>query len=331
MKLFPYSPLAATLCLSGMSILLAGCGGGGGAAPTPATAPSIAAPSLTLITADNFTAVGANALAASEAMLKSPDPASALATGLSYAVLDLITRGLIKGVTLSGSDICDDGKGSASLSGSLRDRSLFSGGDRLTFAVSNCAVGGVSLNGAISVNLNGVAGDVKNGLSWSAGLGIQFTGLTLNAGADQTVASGDLAIGVEQTGASNRSLTVSGNALRFTTYRGGVQVAERSLGTFNGGATQNGTARTSRLDYGVSGTAGALGAYRVNVATSAPLAVADGANPTTGSLVVTGANGSAVTLTALDGNNVRLDYDDNGDGKVTQSLTTSWAGLRSGS
>lgn len=320
--------LAATAYLTATTFLLAACGGGGGGAPAVTTAPAIAAPALTLVTPDNFVALGANAFAASEAMLRAPDPASAIATGLSYAVLDLVTRSLVKGVTLRGADICDGGTGVASLSGSLRDKSILSSGDRLAFAVSNCAIGGVSLNGAISVSLSGLSGDYKNGLSWSAGLGIQFTGLTLNAGADQTVASGDLSIGVAQSTATDRRLTLSGNALRFTTYRGGVQVAERSLGAFSGGATQNGAARIASLDYGVSGSAGALGAFRVNVRTGDALAATDGAGPTVGSLAVSGANGSAVTLTALGGESVRLDYDDNGDGAITQSLTTTWASLR---
>src|SRR5690606_38568358 len=82
------------------------------------------------------------------------------------------------------------------------------------------------------------------------------------------------------------------------------------------------------LDYAGTLDIGSL-AGRVSFTTTAPFT---GNNiledwPTAGTLLMTGANASTLSLQALGGDNVRISVDANGDGAVDQTIDTTWTAL----
>jgi hypothetical protein len=84
----------------------------------------------------------------------------------------------------------------------------------------------------------------------------------------------------------------------------------------------HGTAVTTATNLSISGKTDGLGQYTYTVKNLQPFVSTATDLPTSGALVVTGAD-SSVIVTAVT-NGVRLDYSDNPGGIVTKSNSVSW-------
>jgi hypothetical protein len=334
--------IAASLTLSA---ILAACGGGGGYSagdtPVPPTAPTT--PQDTPITAANFVTAGATVLTANEAMGMAANSASgvvlgatleAAPTSVTAPTLALITRAIksprynfVAGVIVSETVPCDSG--TVTLSGTVKAADQFSNGDHAVFTTSNCVIGGVTLKGGLTLDLSNITGDITGSTAGTATMAIVFKDFSVTSGVETITIGGDLTMGVNQASASSRQISLSGNALRLALLRGGSVVADRTLAAYQISGATAGSTLTRRYDYSLYGSSSTFAQFRVSVKTKAPFVGALEGNPSQGSMVIHGGAGSMVTVTAIDSTSVRLEFDDNGDGAITQTVVLTWAELYS--
>ena len=135
--------------------------------------------------------------------------------------------------------------------------------------------------------------------------------------------SGDVKISVNATSSTDSLLTVSGASLLESVQRSGATVASRALTSYSVSLSVHGTAVTTAANLSISGKTDGLGQYTYTVKNLQPFVSTATDLPTSGALVVTGAD-SSVIVNAI-ANGVRLDYSDNTSGVVTKSNSVSWS------
>lgn len=318
------------------ALVLTACGGGG--SDTAASAASTTT-TLSSITSSNSTAVSANAFTAAEALNNTASSSSSFVTGVTLdatsanvlnPAIDLINFAsnnspkMVTGVTQT--QACPSG-GTVTVSGTIQNSNGLTNGDNVTFSTNSCVINGISLNGGFSVLIGGLTGTISSSTQWAANLAIQFNKFAVTSATEGISVDGDLALRFSQTTSTNRSFSLSGNALRAVLTRSGVQLADRTLQSYSGSLTLLSPNVTTSINYSLTGSSSALGQFNFTVKTLQPFVRAIGAFPSSGSLIVTGAV-SSVTLTAIDSTNVRLDFSAKGDGVITQTTTTTWAQLK---
>jgi len=325
---------------------LAGCGGGGGGG---VSTPAAAAPTVTITAANQGTVTRAmvdGGLAFGESQpFAAPGGAAAQSIGskplaLRTGVLQsVVQRGLFAAfgsrhsarvasamrptVTSSSTDPC-------SLSGSITttlndadNSQLLSGGDILTLTFNQCAE---SSDDVVSGVLTFTIGSVTSG----PGGNVQFSGslafvqLSATSGTHQANIQGNVGVAATITSTSSQlALTVGASALTVTSsapvdtivYEPGMQLI---VTTTDGALTQ------SDVTLNGSFTAASIGG-RVLVATVVPLRqLGSDADPSSGQVVVTGASGTQLRVTALSANSVQLELDANGDGTYERSGVFAW-------
>jgi len=319
------------LAIIGCALALSACGGGGGTA-----APSTPAVTLSAITSTNAPKAAANAFTASDLIGRESAWLSGAVTGVSITpanvgvvspVLDLLkgaygTDGgnLLAGVTRSVN--CTDG-GTISSDATARNSTTMSDGDQFTITANNCVAKGTTENGSFSVKVSGVSGNVLHSGVGTATFDVLFNNFSVASSGGNTVVSGDMKISLNATSSTDSLLTVSGASLLVSVQRSGATVASRALTSYSVSLSVHGTAVTTAANLSISGKTDGLGQYTYTVKNLQPFVSTATDLPTSGALVVTGAD-SSVIVNAI-ANGVRLDYSDNTSGVVTKSNSVSWS------
>lgn len=193
-----------------------------------------------------------------------------------------------------------------------------SAGDSYTTTYSNCVEGGVTMNGGVTATLATLVGNTFGDYQISGSfsfnnLAVSYSGLSVGI-------NGGMSYSASRTG-SNVSVTLQIPLLTTTSPSGSSTIANATLQySFN----ESTFAYSYTITATLSGTS--IGG-QVTISTLTPFAGTAPGYPVSGSLRVTGAGGSSVTITAIGGGNVRLDVDSNGDGVVDSSSTMTWAAL----
>lgn len=324
-----------SLTAVGCLVALSACGGGGGSgsASTP-----VQTSSLTTITAADAPKAASNGYAAGNAINQSSSSLTGVVTGVTVApagvsvaspAFDLVKRAvrlngasLLAGVTVSSA--CTGG-GSMTFDATLHNQNTLTNGDTLAVTTKDCVEDGSTMNGAVSVTVSGVSGDVVNGTTGAVTLDMRLTGFSVTTGSETEVGAGDMKISLNATSATDLDLTISGNSLQVTEQHSGTTVATRTLTGYSmTGSIHGGTKVTSSVNFAVSGNANGLGQFSYKVQSLAPfVSTTTDDLPTSGSFIVNGA-ASSVTATVVP-TGVRLDYSAKGDGVITQTSTVSWS------
>ena len=321
-----------SLTAIGCLVALSACGGGGGSgsASTP-----VQTSSLSTIKAADAPKAASNGYAATTAISQSSSLTSAV-TGVTIApagvgvvtpMLDLVKHAvgqngakLLTGVTVSSA--CTGG-GSMTVDATLHNQTTLSNGDTLSVTAKDCVEDGSTMNGAVSISVSNVSGDVVNGSTGAVTLDMRFSGLNVATGSTTEVVGGDMKIALNATSATDLALTVSGNSLQVTEQQAGTTVATRTLTAYTMTGGLHGTTVTAAANFAVSGNANGLGQFAYTVQSLQPLVTTTMSDvPTAGSFIVNGA-ASSVTATIVP-TGVRLDYSAKGDGVITQTSTVSW-------
>jgi hypothetical protein len=322
-----------SLTALGCLVALSACGGGGGSG---STSTPVQTSSLTTITAANAPKAASNGYAAGNAINQSSSSLTGVVTGVTVApagvsvaspAFDLVKRAvrqngasLLTGVTMSSA--CTGG-GSMTIDATLHNQNTLTNGDTLAVTTKNCVEEGSTMNGAVSVTVSGVSGDVVNGTTGAVTLDMRLTGFSVTTGSDTEVGTGDMKISVNATSATDLDLTISGNSLQVTEQHAGTTVATRTLTAYTMTGGLHGTTVTAAANFAVSGNANGLGQFAYTVQSLQPLVTTTMSDvPTAGSFIVNGA-ASSVTATIVP-TGVRLDYSAKGDGVITQTSTVSW-------
>lgn len=323
----------------GASMLLAACGGGGGSNESATPAGSSAA-----INSANSQDVGARAYSVSASLSSQVGNSSSLVGGVSvstgssglidlslqqlYFALDAVpaTPSLVAGVVTNRTVACPRG-GSAALAINLTNTAHLSAGDSIAITASNCQMDTAKLNGGFSVTFESISGTPGATSAWNATLGMTFNGFTAVTGADTVSATGDMSMKLTQAGAQDVSISATGNSLTIGGNTNGTS-AEATLKNYSyAGAVTSGVT-TFSANYSLSGKLPKLGDVTYTVKTSTEFKkLAGAAYPSQGVMTITAADKSAATLTVIDGNNISVGLDKNGDGVIDETVATTWAAL----
>lgn len=336
-------PAWATAFALASTLALHGCGGGGSdgnassaSGSTPVT-PTPAA--LTGITEAKHVNVGANAYVGAQSLLDAPEQGSDLLTGVAVgdgvfnaprATIGLLTLGLggaaplVSGVT---ENVTCPGGGSAQLDATMSSSSELRAGDTIAVSARDCVSGGARINGRLSIAVQQTSGTLSGGVL-SMKLAVQYQGFTVALNSGSRNIDGDMLLTYQRDSSGALSYVISGNALSIAETDRSAQVVQRTLQAYSGTINSSGLNTTSTVQARLSGQTAAAGQFSVDMKTLQPF-VNDGSSsaPKSGVMLVSGA-GSTVTLTALDAQNVRLDYSANGDGVPTKSTTMTWDALK---
>ena len=323
---------------------LAGCGGGGDS--TPATA----APTVT-ITATNQGTVTRAIIDGGQAFgLSQPFAATggagaqsigsapmALRTGVLQSV---VQRGLVAAfgsrhsvsiasatrpaATSSSTDPCSvSGSITTTVSDTDNSQSL-SRGDALTLTFNQCQDASDDVVSGVMIFTIGSVTSGQSNVQFSGSLA--FEQLSASSGTRLANIQGSVGVAATITSTSFQiALTVGANALTVTSsatgyldtivYEPGMQVTVTAT---DGAVTQ------SDVTLNGSFTASSIGG-RVVVATVLPLRqLGTDAYPSSGQVVVTGASGTHLRVTALSSTSVQLELDANGDGTYERSAVFAW-------
>lgn len=205
----------------------------------------------------------------------------------------------------------------------------FTAGDTLSLSFDNCVEGGVLLDGALTIALNSLSGDpAVPGSNYSLTISVAFNNFVVDEGDESGEINGSLTVSANRSG-NIETITVSSSALtiRDTSTASGQVLAlngfsvteEYNEATGSYAISVTGTLNDSRIGFNVVAT------------TITPLVSDDFGDPTSGSIRLTAGDGTSVTLTAtgggINGDEVRLEVDTNGDGTIDSTLNTSWTAL----
>jgi hypothetical protein len=321
----------------GTALILSACGGGNDDGGGSASQNVAATTTLSSITTANSTKVASNAYTGNELLSTSSASVTATLTGVSVEgsnismvapALGIINRAFSQGAPklltgVSTTQACSGG-GSISMDATLSNQDTASNGDKASITLANCVENGATLRGAFTITLSGISGAAFDTAPWAATVDARFNSFSVTIGSKAVVANGDMKIAINQTASDANSVAISGKSFQSTETKSGVTVATRTLADYSvTGATRGGIS-TSAASFTVSGNTSALGQFAYSVKNVKPFVSTNGGAPTEGSLIAVGAS-SSVTMTVIDGGNVRLDYSAKGDGVITQTSTLSWA------
>lgn len=342
------SQVTIVLLIAGLSA----CGGGGGGSGTSTlinSTDSPVYPALALTTSNAETTSGEVANSA-DIMVGAGSAGSTVVTGVavqtdkrpslaelmrwSLTTLDGL-RGQIAptlaGVVVSSSVNCTGG-GSVAVSWDDADNDgNFTSGDSFTMTFTNCVELGVTISGAIALTGFSLTGDPQlvtspPPLPWSLGATFTFTDLYFDDSVNSLRINGDLAYSANTTNGQDVATDISGTRLILRVNG----ITTTTVRDFAYSYTENLNTLAYALDYSGTADIGSVNG-RVTFATTVSFTGSDilSNQPTAGSVLISGASGSTVTLVALGGDNIRLDVDANGDGGVDQSLYTTWTNATS--
>ena len=212
--------------------------------------------------------------------------------------------------------------GSVTITGEVADPTTLSGGDNIVLQFFECDEGeGQVLNGIVDLYVNSFSGELLQGLFHLNGQVI-FDSLEIAEGQEVTSFNGDAELDLDTTMPPITTNTVSGTSLSV-----GDSMDSVTLALFHSDFTHDAGVAPEAYTAEASGAlSGTLIAGEVNYSTLVPFMGFAGEYPFAGELLVTGAEGTSVTLVALDSVNVRLQIDP-GDGSGVITQDTTWVKL----
>jgi len=196
-------------------------------------------------------------------------------------------------------------------------------GDVVAVEANDCGLSSLKMNGGLTMTLKeGSAASLQDGRSDGV-VQFQFNGLSLASVTETALIDGDLTAKIDQTVAGNGTLVLSGASLRTTLKKGSAVVTDRTMTGFESTTITTPGNQTSSMNYTLTASSSSVKDLHVVVKTVNPFFYQIMDNPVSGSMLVTGA-ASSVIVTAVDANNVRLDFSSRGDGVITETRTISW-------
>ena len=329
-----------------VSLFVAACGGGGGGGDGGANylSPQVpAGPTATLSTANQTlvaqdTASGSTLPVQSASLLTGAqitdesmlfqfarDQANKLPTYFS----DATATNTLVGVVQSQSSPCQSG---GSLTVNVIDANndgVPSAGDSVTIISNGCRESFGNLSGSFSLVLSSVSGTFGS-TSFSAVMTMAFDNFTVSSAQVNASVNGALTYELNASSANSVSASAAANQLSVSAnYAGAI----RTLDLYNYRATVSQVPDAtygSRTSLSVSGlmVSSALAGQAISFVTTTPWVTrATDRYPSSGVLLITGANRSQLRLSALSGTQLRQELDANGDSTFESTSTVAWTSL----
>jgi hypothetical protein len=323
----------ASICAAAVAALLSACGGSGDSPPPGSGTQSVAITAANQSTVARATVNGGFSLALVQDETSNGATTSPNSTVVAERLLQHVLRAAVsqrKSIASAsahpetGSSETDPCGVSGTLTSNWNDvdnNSQLSAGDILTANFQQCQdTPTLSVNGTLTITLTGTPTEsqftgnavfasvvaVYGGVTYTLNGAVAVNEVDTDTLSDSsfTVASTGLTVGIASTGYSDSIAFDSG------------MVAASSF-----------LAGSSSLTLNGSFTSQSLGG-RVTISTPHALMQQNGdAYPSQGSVLITGASGSTLLVTALNTTQVQLQVDANGDGTVDGTTTTTWTAL----
>lgn len=215
--------------------------------------------------------------------------------------------------------LCDSGNVMVDINDAL-PQNVLSSGDSATITFQACMIDGLTLSGTLSFTATEVTGAEPGPFSYV--LDVNFNAFTMSAGGATIVVNGGFTASLSTQDGVAFTSVVSGDSISAFAQGGGVAFSG-TLSNFRVERQYN----ESTLDYLVdvqatvaSSEIGGIATYETTTAFTGT----DPNEPDAGSLLVTGANGGTLTVTALSSTQVQLDLDFDGDTVIDWSIVTTW-------
>lgn len=330
---------ALVLSLAASLAALSACGGGGGDAGTGAGAPSTTA---LAINSGNYVTVAQQSVSSSLYFLDSAD----LVLGAQTSDGHFVTRfalaqlehlngwferapKLVSGATTSYSEPCagggrldltvNDGNGNGTLDV----------GDSVVARAVSCIDSGETVNGTIELSLTALSGVFGTG-NYSAGITLRLVDLTASSATESVIGNGEMRLSVSSTGANSSTVTIEVPSFSAAGKQGGVSFSNSISGfVLTVVKAPGGTLYTVAVS--IRGTLGSSLLESRQISIETPLALTrnwSASDPSSGQLLVHGAGGSQLRITAQPGGMVLIELDADGNGSYETSVTKRWSELR---
>jgi len=328
---------------------LGGCGGGGGSSDGVST-PAAAGPTVTITAANQGTVTramidGSQAFGQSQPFAATGGTAAqsigsapmALRTGLLQSV---VQRGLVAAfgsrhsatiasatrpaATTSSTDPCSLSGSITTMENDADNSQTLSSGDALTLTFNQCKESSDDVVSGVMIFTIGSVTSVAGNPQFSGSLA--FVQLSASSGTHLANIQGSVGVAAAITSTSFQiALTVGANALTVTSSAPGyLDTIVYEPGMRLTVTATDGAVPQSDVTLNGSFTASSIGG-RVLVATVLPLRqLGTDAGPSSGQVVVTGASGTHLRVTALNATSVQLELDANGDSTYERSGVFAW-------
>ncbi len=193
-------------------------------------------------------------------------------------------------------------------------------GDSMSVTFNACDMGGTVFNGSFSFTASDVQTDDD---SFSRTLVVDFDSLTVSTfGGGTVVVNGGFTVSLSTDDGITVVKTVSGSSLSVFA-QGDSESVSGTMRNFSQRAEFNTETGAYSMEYTVTFSGSGLPG-EVTYETTVPFTGVDPDDPSAGTLVVTGANGSTLTLDAIDSERVMLYLDIDGDGDSEWESERTW-------
>jgi hypothetical protein len=323
---------SSPVSLIALSLLVAGCGGGGsstfGGAPPVGTSFPIDGSNGVAVTRLSWEAAiasgGLTDLGAAAGLSGNAPDGSAIAErasrdeGLLIDVISMVPFG-------PDTFPCEGGTGTVTVSGDLALPGIFTPGDTFLIQYELCDEGfGEVVDGTVSLTVRDFSGDLFLG-TYLLGMDADIDALSVATASDTIVGSGDAAITLNTTETPYVEAGVGGSVLTQNSL-----TSSETLRNYSSAQTFDGNLVPAIYTMSASGTLESSQLPGdVVYATETTFVGNEGEYPNTGVLLVRGDNSSA-RLIAIDATNVRIEIDNDGDGTADEFIDLPWAELDGG-
>lgn len=320
-----------------MAGLLSACGGGGGSGGASSPTPTATLSGTNQQTVAQDTAASAfmpmqGAQVLGGAVVTDESVVFAIAREqlgkLSGYVADAKASPLMGGAVTSLTVSCSTGSLTVAVNDADSNNQL-SAGDSLTVSSNSCVMPSGSVTGTMGFQINSLSGTSTT--NYSMGATLTFGNFTVTDSVRQFAvsANGSLAVSFSTTAVNNWTETVSTPSLTVAGSYLGV-TRTRTLANYSATATRVPAVGSYTTSYTLSGavTSTAL-ADKTFLFDTTTTFVKNGidAYPTSGVMVITGANNGKLRVTALNNTQVTLELDGDGNGVYDPASTVNWSAL----
>jgi hypothetical protein len=324
--------------------VLVACGGGGGDSGGTAAGSGTTAASPLALTASNYVAAGQEVLSTSSVVQVSASLVTGVETANSAALLQFAqskldklpawfrdTPATVTGAVYTGVEACSGG---GSMAYTLEDQgqlNVFDRGDSVTVRATNCRESGSVVNGTLVMTANSVTG-TYGVPPYAATVLVSYSNLASVASAGSMTFNGATAMSLNVPSITSvYTVTMQTNPSLNLTGNWGSTPYSSTLSNLNSSLTQNfvnGGSYYEAMEGSGTVVSSSLGTQSLAFVVAQPFTrwLSD-SYPHSGQMVLTGANGSKVRITAQSNTQVLIELDADGNGIYETATNRAWSSL----
>jgi len=328
------------LTLLASSALLAACGGGSSGSSNAALEGAVApVTTQAALTPGNYVAVAQETLSSSAYLTT----AANLATGAQVSDSDVLIRfGQAQatqlsrwfstapvnavGVVQSQTEACAGGGTLTIAENDLNGNRNVDPGDSATLTASNCAFEGQVLNGQLVATVRSISGEP--GIApYSLSLSMAFKDLVAQSAAVRSVGNGTLVLDLNARALNDQSVALSTSSFEVATAYSSTSYS-KALKNYQTSTTLAPSGLGATYTTAVKGTliSSAFESKFIDIATPVPFVrTGSQAYPASGQLIITGAAGGKVRVTATSASALFIELDADGNGTYEAATSKGWS------